>query len=675
MAIMQRLKQRFWWIDVFYPLGVAIFLISVITAIVYAGRPSSRLALLAEQELLNFSLKLSPERHVLSDGNVLIVTADSLEMQSLPRAPRGLVPDVAVETYVPLIRKLAALGTQEIVVLWNGDTQRFDAAYLEPLIATLMAMPPSVRVSFATSTGYVSDLQNALSPFAAVLDSSSCLYPDVDLTHSSCFYSKDWGNMLAQWLAETLAPNLDSTKGRTLTYALPSNAASYITRLPPLTELSRVSFSRLLSNAFTPVNKPRIAIVGVDVRGSMSPAAKAVPARFVRTIFDPRGGDPALTGTPLPFYWGQMAQTLVDQSLVKVPSPLEDKIITVTFCLMMLGVMISYGGVAASGAFVFYVALSPLVNAFSMAFADSYVPLFNSFYFGLSTLVLSGFGRLSYTAWHKWRAQAKSKAMHDAAELKGHFISLLSHNLNTPVAKMQGMLQILAQSAPKDVSDDISARQLKEAERLATLLQFIIRAVLIATALEENEKALSPRTAKQLASDFVASYKSTLSKLGVTLRDIKIKVDPPDAQDLEFVPVQLDIRAVTMAMAGAAYLFVHRDQDQDQDRDPDIATPEIAVPVDLELTIRETQDPLVLDGSGGTGDYGLTVRLSSTAGRLPETAPRILARSPDFGFRSRTDGRFLQEVLCGLIAVTARSFGGMVQVEASSLRIDLEGQA
>jgi len=377
-----------------------------------------------------------------------------------------------------------------------------------------------------------------------------------------------------------------------------------------------------------------------------------------------------LVGTPLPVYWGQIAQTLVDRAFIKVPSLLEDKIITLTFCLMMLGVMLLYGGVAASGVFVIYVGLSPIVNALSIACVDSYVPLFNSFYLGLSTLVLSGFGRLSFTAWHQWRAQAKSKAMAEAAELKGHFISLLSHNLNTPVAKMQGMLQILSHSALQESPDQSAVDPVKEAERLATLLQFIIRAVLIATALEENEKALSPRTGKQLVSDFTASYKSTLGKLGIYLREITILVEPSDAQELELIPIQIDVRAVSMALAGAAYLFAHQETTQ-----PSGSTQDESVPVDLEVTIRESKNIQTEKSFDSLGDYGLTIVLSSPTGILRESVATTLARTTTLGFRSRTDGSFLQEVLCGLIAVTVRSFGGEVKAHQSSLRLEIEGQA
>jgi hypothetical protein len=684
MAIMQRLKQRFWWIDVVYPLAVAIFLISVITVIVYSGRPSSRLALLGEQELLNLSLKISPERHPHAKEDVLVVTADIIDMQRLPRAPRGLTADLSVETYGSVIRRLATLGPEEIVVLWNGDTQRFDALYLDPLVTTIKTLPQNVRISIATSAEFVPDLNNALSPYTTVVDSSPCLFPNVHHTHSFCFYSRDWGHHLAQRLAETLAPNIEQAKGRMLTYSLPSNAASYITRLPPPSELTRLSFSQVLSKDLTTVKTPRIAVIGVDATGHLSPTASSLPPRFVRTIFDNGSGDPALVGTPLPVYWGQFAQTLVDGAFIKVPSQVEEHIITLMFCLMMLGIMLRHGGVAASGAFVTYVALSPIVNAISMAYADSYIPLFNTFYFGLSTLVLSGFGRLSFTAWHKWRAQAKSKAMHDAAELKGHFISLLSHNLNTPVAKMQGMLQILSQIAPRSTGLNIAELHVKEAERLATLLQFIIRAVLVATALEENEKALSPRTAKQLATDFNASYKATLAKLGISLGEVTIKVDPQDALDLEFIPVQLDVRAVTMALAGAAYLFAPRDHGLHLNGESsnlshvDLIRP---ITVDISFTIRETSRKPSIGRSNNAFDsssvsnFGLTISLSSPGNMLLESVANTFARRPDLGFRSRTDGSFLQEVLCGLITVTVRSFGGEICAEPSVLRLDIESQA
>ena len=661
MSIFQRIKSKFWWIDVVYPLAVALFILGVITMMVYAGRPSSRLALMAEQELLNFSLRFSPNRHVLHPGKALVVTTDVIEMQRFPRAPRGVTPDVTAQTYADIVTSIARLEPEEIVLLWHGENQRFDAEYLEPLVSVVQKLDSHIRFTFATAPEYISDLQARFTNEVRIVDDSSCLFPDVEYVHSYCYFSPGWSGMLAQHLAEESIPEAKIQSGEWLNQALPSNSSTYITLLPPTSEIAHVTFSNALSDKVKFTQRPRIVIIGLDASGTLSPASRGESQYFVRTIFDRQGGDPNLGGTPTPLYWGQLAQTLFDQAFVKVPSTAQNIFLTLAYCLMTLGIMLRFGGVAASGAFVFYVLSSPFINSFSLYFSATYIPIFNSYYFGLSTLVLSGFGRLSHTAWHKWRAQARSTALKEAAELKGHFISLLSHNLNTPVAKMQGMLNLLSQLSTHDPGTEF----IQKAERLAAHLQFAIRSVLIATALEEGDRALAARTAKQLSDDFLTSYRGTLRKLGVDLREIHITTVPGDADDLAYAPLSFDMRAVTMAFAGAAYLFSN-DQGGHSANVP-------LTQVDITFAVRERAITARSDDLESSR-IGLTATFSSQDTALGQTVRNALDTRSLHGFRGRTEGNFLPEVICGLLMETARSFNGQVSVRDSSLSIDLESE-
>lgn len=664
MTILQRIKERFWWIDVVYPLALALFLLGVITAIVFAGRPSSRLALMAEQELLNLSLKLSPLHHAKNPGAVVIVTADVHAMRAFGKAPRGVTPDVTARTYADVVTQLGKLYPDEIVLFWHGDTQRFDAAYLDPLVATVEALPPETKFTIATAPEFIADVAARFAQKVRVVDDASCLYPDIDYTHSYCYFAEGWSGMLAQHLAEESIPAPIFETGGWLTHALPSNAATYITRLPPPAEITHLTFSAVLSGQIRLTQKPRMIFVGVDLSGALSSHSTGKSQRFVKTVYDTRKADATLVGTPSHVYWGQLAQVLLDRDLVKVPTRFEDMFLTGTFCLMILGVMIRFGGVAASGTFLTYGLTSPLVNALTLSEIDCYIPLFNSFYGGLSTLILSGFGRLSTTVWHKWRAQAKAHALREAAELKGHFISLLSHNLNTPVAKMQGMLALMSQFSPHE----LVTQNAHQAERLAARLQFAIRAVLIATALEEAEKALAPRTAKQLTEDFVAAYKGTLRKLGIEIRNVGVMTTGPGDDDLTFVPLHLDVRAVTMAVAGAAYLFAETEEEM-------IVTKGLgSIAIDLLVTARETRPPRDAVPADSCAGYGLAITVSAETAKISETVRTSLHHKSKHGIRGRIQGDFMQEVLSGLIAVTARSFQGHVTADVHAITLEIEGQ-
>src|SRR5690606_15763066 len=100
---------------------------------------------------------------------------------------------------------------------------------------------------------------------------------------------------------------------------------------------------------------------------------------------------------------------------------------------------------AALGTFLMVSTSAPLLNALLMATVGVFVPVFDVIFAGLSSVVFLAFAKLSLESLRTRRFRLQRQIDSDVADVKGNFISLVSHNLNTPVAKMQGMLDLLNQ--------------------------------------------------------------------------------------------------------------------------------------------------------------------------------------------------------------------------------------
>src|SRR5690242_5070062 len=114
-------RLRLWWFDVVYPITVAVILFTSLTYIVFSGQRSSRLSLLAEQSLLELSLKEGRGRAPRAAGEVLAVSAVPLDVRRLGRAPLGIVPDVGIASYAKVVERLAEQGVKVIFVRIDGE--------------------------------------------------------------------------------------------------------------------------------------------------------------------------------------------------------------------------------------------------------------------------------------------------------------------------------------------------------------------------------------------------------------------------------------------------------------------------------------------------------------------------------------------------------------------------
>lgn len=622
---MKVLKQRLWWFDVVYPITVALLIFSSLTYVVYSGQRSSRLALLGEQKLLETSLKIAAGREPKARGEVLVVSADALDVKRLGRAPLGVAPEPSAASFASVIQTLADQGVKTVFVRWNMDAHPNDEIYYLPLVETLRRLTPATKVYFATSSSMLDATPATFKEVAKVVEDELCNYPD--RLHSDCPFNPDWPDWIMQALIDEALTPAAKTEPVWLTLQMPSIAPSYLLNLPAPRSLPTRSFSSLLGAGNVPPSSAKVAFVGSDLSHGIARTNNSSVVRFVRTAYDPADLDFSVAGTPLHVFWAMTSQMLHDHAMVTVPPEWAVILMTVALGLMVIFVMGRFGGTAASGMFVVFVLSGPVLNGWAIRHLNVYAPIFDSFYFGLSTFIVTGFGRLSYTAFHKWRLSEQRRMHVHTADLKGNFISLLSHNLNTPVAKMQGMLGLLA-AVP---GDQLWKADVRTAEFHVTQLEYAIRGVLLAAALEERSLSPVARSLKAILSELTSVHRTSLKRLGIALQPA-IGGD----EEMAHVPLDFDVRALTGAMAGLAALYAQEGR---------------AASVTLEASAIEEADR-----------RGLCFVFSSQDAAPPEVALRILASSSPVMVRSLAGQAFFAEVLAGLGVLAARAYDGVVTV-------------
>lgn len=154
--------------------------------------------------------------------------------------------------------------------------------------------------------------------------------------------------------------------------------------------------------------------------------------------------------------------------------------------------------------------------------------LFDTFYFWtpiLSPLFLLGLIYIIFISYQlslkenlTWRLQQEKKYLFEVEQLKTNFVSLISHDLKTPIAKIQAIVdRLLVQKLSSEIQTDLT--QLRNE---STELHKYIQSILKITRVESQEFKLtkSPQDINKIIQD-VVSQLSTLAQS----KSIQIQVD------------------------------------------------------------------------------------------------------------------------------------------------------
>lgn len=627
------MREKLWWFDVVYPVTLILFLFGSLTYIIYAGEPQSRISRIAEKQLLIQSMRLSGARPIEQQGKILVVNVSPFEINRFGRAPGGMVPDVNAGAYAKIIGRLADAGVRNIFVNWDTEAHLFDEVYMLPLTETLKQQSRKPNIFFGMHPDHIGSMPAEFSKIAVMLDSGPC--DEITEIQIECVYNRKWDDWVVQSVINALGENKqsDEVSPPWISLELSSNSPRYILNISPRKDMESVSFSQLLERDPATLKGYEAVFVGVDYRNVFSPSALHSFPLMVSTIHDPVTIDPRFSGTPMHVFWAQIAQMYVDHGMISVPTKKIIWATTIAFCTLIVIVMFYFGGIHALGMFIVFGLSGPSVNAWSLHNLKIYVPLFDSYYVGVTILITAGIMRLSFTSYQRWRLETQSHYHSKIADLKSNFISLFSHNLNTPVAKMQGMLGILKTSM-NDQSE--ASRQLAyTADTQVGLLEYAIRGVLVGSAIEENSINNTARPLSKLYTDVLESNVSSLRRLGVNLTAKLLHAADDEAL---FQPLLLDVRAVTATMSSMAALFRSNDQ-----------------PVHVEASMRLFE--------ADKGEQCLSFEFKCVDSRISPQAAEILSDPrKSLPLKKLQGDKFIDEILAGLGTSLVNQYRGTISI-------------
>ena len=536
--------HKIWWLDVLYPFVLSAGLFSGLTYLIYHGEKHRSISGQAESHFLYFSLRAASPRPVKVRNKVVTVSLQEFDLQYLNYYEHRGFRDVTMEEYARLVEALLKKGAKYIVLNWMQSGK--DIPDYKPLTDVLKRAPLNSKIVFAVDPKIQGYIPADLRKYGVVLESDPCAL-DVQVM---CIYQSHWEDWVIQEVVRDTWKNKTQDRERSvISRNLPRIFASYILYLNNGYDFQEYSYTEIndiwLSEQYF---SDKFVFVGNSL--VQKRLGDYVQLGRVGTSLTSRDKDPRIIGTPYHQFWAQIAQLFIDDSLVTVVPEWMSFSLAIIFAIVITLCLAYLGAPAALGLYLTIAILAPLLNAILIRFFYLYLPIFDTIYAGLSTFILVTFSRLSLESFRHWRLNLQSLEDEEIADVKSNFLSLVSHNLNTPVAKMQGMLDILTQLSPgRNLGDAIT-----RAASLLAEIQLSIKIVLVTTAIEDLSLKHEPMNLSAMRREFQASLLPPLRRMGVI---VDFKTPPHDDQN-SMIPLHFDKRVLSTALGAMVLLcFEH----------------------------------------------------------------------------------------------------------------------
>jgi len=512
------------------PILIGLLLIAVITDIVYSGGRRESMAAKAESFLIEQSLRFAaqPAKKV---GEVVVVSADESDYKFFTHVKGSSLRDLEIEEYARVVEKIASFKPSYIIVNWLHYAHKNMETDLEPFVRRLARLSNVSNIYLAFPSKLVHAVPELIKDNLKVLEANDCVYR----VNSFCSYNKAWDSWMIQNLVNFFWKPIPSMH---ISDNLPHKTSNFLLNLPLADSMTQLNFRETLKSK---QGKSIFFEKAVFVGNDLSQDSRFWQSKYLieRTFIASSKNKSDLTkfGVPFHVFWAQMAQMFIDESTVAVPSRRVGLFVLIVLAAIIVFSLMKVGPAASFGCFLLYILLYPIVNFFLLRFLGGYVPVFDMIYGGFITFICSSFIFISFTNYRSWMDHIKERHFEHTLDLKSNFISLISHNLNTPIAKLQGLV------------DAIILGELSEEHKLLyqtrkEIFDMLIttRSVLLLMSLDEGTAHTQALSVDKVYEDLVNSLEGNFERLQI---EGEVTLLSSHESPIEYEQVQIDLRLMS----------------------------------------------------------------------------------------------------------------------------------
>lgn len=550
---LRTLLQNQWWLEPALPVVLAFLIFSALTYILVSGTKRDRLSSEVESIFIGAAIDYSSTLEIEQNDDFVVVTATDQDRQRLPNTDSGFIEDINIETYARVLESILKEGPSRVYFSWLPASHHPTIEHLRPII-DVVERYEGIPLYFGYPVEEIPNLEPALTQSLNFLEADDCGRK----VQVVCSYNSEWRKWIIQHVANLFAPDgFADESANFVSLNLPHFRPNYIMNLPQVNRVKQLSFGELLQFRSESSLEGKVVFVGPDFTSRREGASEKRVIRKTFTPLDDNSKSLGVAGTPMHVFWSQVALMFKEQRMVAVAPLWVTMTMLVLFCALIIFLLLRYGAAMALGTFMFVSIGMPLSNLVGMRYMQVYIPVFEVIYGGLMVFLFASMGFLSFRTYQRWRLGQLTKAHAETADLRTNFISVISHNLNTPIAQMQGLLDILHKS-PKlaDKQDTV-----EETLRDVSLMQLFVRSVLLQPSIDTGVLNKTSISLRKFVQEFHQLVGGSLKKFGVeTELKFHSQESADEGQDEFDVPLFLDVRALAHCIANLRIIEGRKDQ-------------------------------------------------------------------------------------------------------------------
>jgi signal transduction histidine kinase len=503
------------WLNALYP---ALFVLIVLFGIIWVfyGNISLKLtgnsqrSTFQKLDLLEFELSSAGSPKNTSNKTVVIsLTTNDLANFEVQRA--ATTQNIVLSKHLEIAKKVLHLGAEHVYLHWFFPLDLTPAEILKIEKLDLDGSKVSIIASFNRADA----LRTSLKGRFEILVADFCN----GKKHTVCPYNPNWDYLAVQKLSERYGKVSESS----LSLNLPNPSPSYI--LKPLRDGTIPTFTYSDINTLPEkAVSDKIVFLGTDILQGTTGMTEPDEIGRVSSLYHSDEKILRANGTPIHEYLALSLENILSNGWINVVDRRIIQLVNGILPLLLL-VLLFFSSIAFSmsffiGSIVFIV----LGNILTIRYFNLYFPDYDCLF--MSALSLIGGGFIKYSIEHlKYSSAATNeKFLLSSLDIKYNFISLISHNLNTPVARIKVLTEGLSKLNQEH------KRLFDEINYFLTDMQATIRAVLGSTRLEESQIALEPILGSKIEDDLKFDITAQLKRRKIEFI-YEIDFDTPFCED------------------------------------------------------------------------------------------------------------------------------------------------
>lgn len=522
------------------PLLLGASLIGILVSTMWFGGKRESLAGYAEANLLRFALSNSV-KPAADPSKVVVISVKDTDLTTLRRAPHEIVRDAHIEEYASILERVATHNPRMIVVSWLGSAHPMNEGYLKPLTDTIdrlgIAQKTILAVHFYT-TGAVPD---AVTQKYQVAEARDCYYE----VNSFCTWNPKW-NWMPQRIADAFWTD---QKNWTLSQNLPHTLPNFVLNLPNPATLTTFSFLDFRPPVTAEIADGAAVFIGNDVMQELHFRDNKDLLQKTFVAASPLRRSLMTDGLPFHVFWAAMAEMFIENSTVAV---VPEWLCTVALLMMCFAILLAIRRLRgmALGPFLICAVSLPLMNVVGVKLAHVYMPVVPIIAAGFVLFTAAAFISVSMSNYRKWRLDAAESTAERTSDIKENFISLISHNLNTPIAQLRGLLDILIQKNSANAALTTSLIYLE-------IMRVTVRAVLNTSSMTTQPQSIASLTTRKIWQTFMDTEFSLLKRLS-TVIDVQPLEEDEDLGEIWFYKFNIDIQTAMQTILYVAVFILVR---------------------------------------------------------------------------------------------------------------------